>query len=103
MTNPPPGPSRRVTIQDVARSAGVSVSAVSKVVRDAYGVSPQMRAKVTAAIQELGYRPHAGARAIRGRSYPCRVVLVEPRSPFQPEVAQGISDELKGTPFQEVI
>ncbi|WP_260478765.1 LacI family DNA-binding transcriptional regulator [Kibdelosporangium aridum] len=35
---PAAGP-RRVTIQDVARDAGVSVSAVSKVLRNAYGVS----------------------------------------------------------------
>jgi LacI family transcriptional regulator len=94
---------RRSTIQDVAAEAGVSVSAVSKVLRDAYGVSPQMRAKVTAAIEQLGYRPNAGARAMRGRSYTIGVVMVELTSPFQPEVAQGISDELKGTPFQEVI
>jgi LacI family transcriptional regulator len=94
---------RRATIQDVAAAAGVSVSAVSKVVRDAYGVSPQMRAKVTAAIEQLGYRPNAGARAMRGRSYTVGVVMVELTSPFQPEVAQGISHELRGTPFQEVI
>src|SRR6478752_4434276 len=61
MTNPPPGPSRRVTIQDVARSAGVSVSAVSKVVRDAYGVSPQMRSRVTAAIDAEAHQRAAEA------------------------------------------
>ncbi|WP_432561787.1 LacI family DNA-binding transcriptional regulator [Kineococcus sp. SYSU DK003] len=94
---------RRATIQDVAATAGVSVSAVSKVLRDAYGVSPQMRTKVTAAIEQLGYRPHAGARGMRGKSYTIGVVLVELTSPFQPEVAQGVSRELEATPFQEII
>ncbi|HEY8718208.1 LacI family DNA-binding transcriptional regulator [Pengzhenrongella sp.] len=94
---------RRTTIQDVAQAAGVSVSAVSKVVRDAYGVSPQMRARVTVAIDELGYRPHAGARAMRGRSYTVGVMLVELTSPFQPEIAQAISEELEPTPFQDII
>src|SRR5215211_8784104 len=94
---------RRATLHDVARAAGVSVSAVSKVLRDAYGVSTQMQARVTAAIKELGYRPHAGARAMRGRSYTIGVVLTELKSPFQPEVAQGISDELEHTPYQDVI
>ena len=94
---------RRATVHDVAQAAGVSVSAVSKVVRGAYGVSPQMRARVTAAINELGYRPHAGARAMRGRSFTIGVVLVELTSPFQPEIAQGISDELEQTPYQDVI
>src|SRR5439155_14854527 len=89
---------RRVTIQDVAKAAGVSVSAVSKVVRGAYGVSPQMRSRVTAAIDDLGYRPNAGARGMRGRSYTVGVVLVDLTSPFQPEVAKGISDELEDTP-----
>jgi LacI family transcriptional regulator len=94
---------RRATVHDVAQAAGVSVSAVSKVVRGAYGVSPQMRARVTAAIEELGYRPHAGARAMRGRSFTIGVVLVELKSPFLPEVAQGISDELEQTPYEDVI
>jgi LacI family transcriptional regulator len=99
-----PGPSsRRVTIQDVASEAGVSVSAVSKVLRDAYGISPAMRAKVTAAIDRLGYRPHAGARGMRGRSYTIGVMLTELGSPFQPLLVQGITDELEPTPFQEIL
>ncbi|MET8211627.1 LacI family DNA-binding transcriptional regulator [Streptomyces sp. NPDC005373] len=94
---------RRVTIQDVAKEADVSVSAVSKVLRDAYGVSPTMRAKVTAAIGKLGYRPQAGARAMRGRSYTIGVMLVALSHPFQPEIVEGITDELEPTPFQEIL
>ena len=41
---------RRATIEDVARVAGVSRAAVSKVLRDAYGVSPAMRERVNKAI-----------------------------------------------------
>ena len=103
MTTRPLGANRRATIQDVAQAAGVSVSAVSKVVRDAYGVSPQMRSRVTAAIDQLGYRPHAGARAMRGRSFTIGVTLVEFTSPYQPEVAQGVADELHGSSFQSIL
>jgi LacI family transcriptional regulator len=94
---------RRVTIQDVAREAQVSVSAVSKVMRDAYGVSPEMRIKVTAAIEKLGYRPQAGARAMRGRSYTVGVMLVALSHPFQPEIVEGVTDELEPTPYQEIL
>jgi LacI family transcriptional regulator len=94
---------RRATLQDVASEAGVSFSAVSKVIRGASGVSPQMRERVTAAIEKLGYRPHAGARAMRGKSYTVGVMIVEMSSPFQPEVVQGITDALETTPYQEVL
>jgi LacI family transcriptional regulator len=93
---------RRATLQDVAREAGVSVSAVSKVVRGAYGVSPQMDARVNAAIESLGYRPNAGARALRGRSYTIGIVLVDLTTPFPTEIAQSISSELETTPFQGI-
>ncbi len=102
--DPQPLPAgRRATLHDVASAAGVSVSAVSKVVRNAYGVSPQMRARVTEAIEQLGYRPNAGARAMRGRSYTIGVVLTDLMSPFQPELAQGIGDQLENTTYQDVI
>jgi LacI family transcriptional regulator len=95
--------SRRATIHDVAREAGVSVSAVSKVLRNAYGISPEMQAKVTSAIEKLEYRPRTSARAMRGRSYTIGVMILEMSSPFQPEVVQGITDELEPTPFQEIL
>ncbi|MEU9348552.1 LacI family DNA-binding transcriptional regulator [Streptomyces sp. NPDC048278] len=98
----PSGP-RRVTIHDVAQEAGVSFSAVSKVLRDAYGVSPQMREKVTAAIEKLGYRPQANARAMRGRSYTVGVMLVALSHPFQPEIVEGVTDELEPGPYQEIL
>jgi len=94
---------RRVTINDVAREAGVSVSAVSKVLRDAYGISSEMREKVNAAIDLLGYRPNAGARAMRGRSFTVGVMLADLSTQFQPEVVQGITNELITTPFQELL
>jgi LacI family transcriptional regulator len=102
-TGPRPQSGRRATIQDVARAAGVSVSAVSKVLRDAYGVSPQMRTRVKAAIDDLGYRPHTGARAMRGRTYTVGVMLNALTAPFQVEVAQSISEDLVGTGFQDIV
>ncbi|MES5823093.1 LacI family DNA-binding transcriptional regulator [Streptomyces sp. RG80] len=95
--------SRRVTIQDVANEAQVSVSAVSKVLRDAYGVSAEMRAKVTAAIDKLGYRPQTGARAMRGSSFTIGVMLTEISSPFQQQIAEAITDELEPGPYQEIL
>lgn len=92
-----------MTIQDVAREAGVSVSAVSKVLRGAYGVSAQMQEKVNAVIGSLGYRPHTGARAMRGRSYTIGVMLVDLSSPFHSEVAEGVGAELESSAYQEIL
>jgi DNA-binding LacI/PurR family transcriptional regulator len=52
------------TIGDVARQAGVSPSTVSYVLSGKRTISEETRQRVLAAIQVLGYRPHAGARAL---------------------------------------
>lgn len=57
------------TMADVARVAGVSRSAVSKVLRNAYGVSDELRSKVERAVEETGYRPNVSARGLRGATY----------------------------------
>ncbi|MFI5799227.1 LacI family DNA-binding transcriptional regulator [Streptomyces sp. NPDC051677] len=99
----PPAPGRRVTIVDVARHAQVSTTAVSKVLRNAYGASPEMRAKVRRAIDELGYRPHAGARALRGQTYTIGVMLPDIRNPFFPEVLDGVTQTLQDTEYQVLL
>lgn len=55
------------TIGDVARRAGVSAATVSRVVNQADNVRAGLRAKVEAAIDHLGYVPHAGARTLKSR------------------------------------
>lgn len=95
---------RRVTIKDVAAHCGVSTSAVSNVLRRASGVSPEMRAKVEQAIVDLGYRPHAGARAMRGRSYTLGILVPENlHNPFISAVVDAITDHVDGTRYVVLI
>lgn len=53
-----------VRITDVARHAGVSPSTVSYALSGKRPISEATRRRIHASIRELGYRPHAGARAL---------------------------------------
>ncbi|MEU9285049.1 LacI family DNA-binding transcriptional regulator [Streptomyces sp. NPDC048275] len=53
-----------VKITDVARHAGVSPSTVSYALSGKRPISGETRQRIEASIRELGYRPHAGARAL---------------------------------------
>ncbi len=95
--------SRPATIDDVARLAGVSRAAVSKVIRNAYGVSPAMRARVGAAIDELDYRPSVAARALRGSSFTLGIETPDLGNPFFAKILRGATEALAGTPFQLIV
>ncbi len=56
------------SINDVARAAGVSTSTVSYVLSGKRPISAPTRQRVERSIRELGYRPHAGARALASRT-----------------------------------
>src|SRR6478752_3999154 len=56
---------RRVSMADVAARAGVSGQTVSRVVNASPRVDPETRARIEAAMAQLGYRPHRAARALR--------------------------------------
>jgi DNA-binding LacI/PurR family transcriptional regulator len=56
-----------VTIQDVARAAGVGRQTVSNVLNGSGRVGAAARARVLDAVAELGYHPHHGARSLRSR------------------------------------
>ncbi len=58
------------TIDDVARTARVSKGTVSNVLNGKVPVSPATRARVDAAIAELGYRPTESARSLTARKRP---------------------------------
>ncbi|WP_231980491.1 LacI family DNA-binding transcriptional regulator [Tessaracoccus coleopterorum] len=55
------------TITDVARQAGVSVSTVSYALSGARPIRPATKARIEAAMAELGYQPNASARSLASR------------------------------------
>jgi LacI family transcriptional regulator len=95
--------SGRVTIRTVAEDAGVSVAAVSKVLRDAYGVSDALRARVRASMEKLGYRPHAAARGMRGQTYTLGFLIPDLRNPFFSDIMAGVNAALERTQYQMLL
>ncbi|WP_295072567.1 LacI family DNA-binding transcriptional regulator [Tabrizicola sp.] len=93
----------RVTIRTVAADAGVSVAAVSKVMRNAYGVSDALRLKVEASIERLGYRPSVAARGMRGRTFTLGVLLVGIDNPFLPGIYQGIESVTESAGYKIMV
>ncbi|MCJ1675244.1 LacI family transcriptional regulator [Rathayibacter sp. VKM Ac-2929] len=71
------------TMQDVARRAGVSIATVSFVVNASKPVSPETAERVREAMRELGYRPHALARAL-ARRRSMMIAIVYPLVPSRP-------------------
>jgi len=82
------------TIRDVARRARVSVATVSRALNGLENVSEQTRTKVTDAVRELGYVPHAGARSLSlARSNAIGVVLPDLHGEFFSEIVRGMDRE----------
>jgi LacI family transcriptional regulator len=76
---------------DVARLAGVSHVTVSRVLNDHPSVRPHTRARVEAAIAELGYRRNSVARALKsGRSSTIGVVIAGSELHELPRVLLGV-------------
>lgn len=86
---------KRVTSYDVARVAGVSQSAVSRVFRPGFSVSKKTREKVIATANEMGYRPNAIARMlITKQSGMVAVILSSQANLHYPEVLSELNREL---------
>jgi LacI family transcriptional regulator len=83
-----------VTRNDVARMAGVSPAVVSYVLNSGpRPVSDRAKARVLAAVKELGYRPDGLARSLKvGRTKTLGLVLPDASNPFFAELARAIED-----------
>ena len=84
------------TISKVAERAGVSRTTVSHVLNHAERVSKPLRAKVEAAIAELGYVPNPQAQSLRtGRTNLVAVLIPDILNPFYPELVKVIQTGLE--------
>ncbi|WP_231917746.1 LacI family DNA-binding transcriptional regulator [Microbacterium pygmaeum] len=81
----------RTTLKDVAERVGVSAKTVSNVVNGTGWVTDDLRGRVKAAIDELGYRPNVAARNLRnGRSGMIAVALPDLSQPYFAELASDL-------------
>ncbi|WP_405392702.1 LacI family DNA-binding transcriptional regulator [Streptomyces sp. NBC_01102] len=86
---------RRVTMSEVAVRAGVSRTTVSFVLngRADVAIPEDTRARIRAAIEELGYRPNAGARALAAKRSEWYGLITEiVTAPFAVDVIKGAQD-----------
>ncbi len=92
VSNSPLGPGR-VSMRDVALAAGVSGQTVSRVVNGSPRVDPRTRARVEAAMAQLGYRPHRAARALRtGRTHTIGLVVSTLATVGNSRMLQAVAD-----------
>ncbi|KPQ14277.1 MAG: transcriptional regulator, LacI family [Rhodobacteraceae bacterium HLUCCO18] len=94
----------KVTATDVARRAGVSQSAVSRVFTPGASVSEAMARRVREVAEELGYRPNVLARSlITGRTRIVGLVVGYLENPFYPEVLEALSASLEALGYHILV
>ncbi len=96
--------SRPVTIEDIAREAGVSASTVSRVLNGSKRVADDKRALVMAAIEQHDYRPNMMARGlVGGRTMTIGVLAQDIDSPFFAKIVGGIEQRLAETSYRPML
>lgn len=87
---------KRVSVQDVARDAGVSLGTVSNVFNNPDRVRPETRAKVEHSVAKLGFVRNEQARALKaGTSTTVAYVMLNASNPFFTDLAAGMDSVLR--------
>lgn len=99
----------RVTLDDVACAAGVSRATASRAITGSGPSSPQVRARVLAAVDELGFTPNPAARALASsKAQAVALVIPEPNSlvladPFLTGMITGMSEAFHASDYQLIL
>ena len=82
-----------VSIKDVAEAAGVSTATVSRVLSNGLHVRPEVRERVMAAVERLGYRPNLVARSLRAQqSNTIGLIVSDISNPFFTALSRAVED-----------
>ena len=96
-----------VTIKDIARQAGVSISTASNVLNNKTGIikaSEETRQRIIKAARELDYSPSIMARGLRsGKSFLAGMMLPAIYGSFIPEILQGAEDILNENNYNMIL
>lgn len=93
-----------VTIHDVARAAGVSVSTISRVLNNKDDVAPETTEKVRRVMQELNYTASLAAKSMRSRTTKViGLILPEVTEPFDLEIIKGAGEAIRDSGYDLII
>jgi LacI family transcriptional regulator len=93
-----------VTIHDVAKAAGVSISTVSRVLNDKDDVAPETYERVQQVISELGYVSSLAARGMRSRrTNVIGLIMPDVASPYSIVVMQGVNRAIAQMDYDLII
>lgn len=92
------------TLKDVARTAGVSVASVSRVLSNQPQVSDALREKVLAAAAHHSFRPNTVGRALRGAgTRTIGLVVSDLLNPFFTELARAVEDAAREADYLMIV
>jgi len=96
-TGAPAAAAGPVTIDDIARVAGVHPASVSRALRGVPGkVSPKTRERIAQIAKELGYQPNAVAASLRTKQTNLVAIVVpDVANPLFGPIVQGLESELR--------
>lgn len=95
---------QRVTIKDIAKMAGVSVTTVSRALNDAPEISPETRKRILRLCQETGYRANLLARSlISSRTNVIGVIPPDISNPFHAAFSLYIEMYAKARDYQVML
>jgi LacI family transcriptional regulator len=95
---------RAVTIQDVAKRAGVSVSTVSRVLNGKVDVASSTQERILAVINKLGYTSNLAARSMRShRKNLIGLVVPDIGFPYSIEIMKGVNRAIAESKFDLLV
>src|SRR4051795_4081035 len=98
------GDRRKPTVTDVAREAGVSVATAGRALGNYGKVRPELRERVLATAERLGYSPNVVARSMRsGGTRSIGFVGVDISNPFFAIAMRGVCDVAREEGYEPIL
>jgi LacI family transcriptional regulator len=95
---------KTVTIQDVAKTAGVSVSTVSRVLNGKLDVASETQDRIRSVIDDLGYTTNLAARSMRSfKKNMVGLIMPDIAYPFAIEVMKGVNRAIAESEFDLLV
>ncbi|WP_017811980.1 LacI family DNA-binding transcriptional regulator [Paenibacillus shenyangensis] len=87
---------KKVTIEDVARQAGVGIATVSRALNDSEGISAKTKARILEIVEEMGFIPNTSAQSLKIRQTR-QIALAVPdiRNAIIPDIAWSVEQAAK--------